>query len=675
MSNETDTYQTTAEYVIFTDSPDKRFEDFADDNTLQVDANLGIKYEKPEIFEDTVLLLRYNCPDETCDVACLGWPDLHKHVKNIHHKVMCDLCTRNKKVFTHEHELFTVNALKKHERFGDDHPGAEDQTGFKGHPECGFCRLRFYGDDELYAHCRDKHERCHICDRRDGGRSQQYYVNYDALELHFMKDHFLCPDSGCLEKKFVVFENEIDLKGHQLEEHPNGLSKDARRDARRVDMSGFQFRDQYQQERGGRGGREGRGRGRGRHPDSEPLPQSTAQPLRRDELAFQRTMAIQSAQSVTPRTFGGSLTPAQAAAPPHNAGDPSTVTASRPRSSHNEAYPSLGGATTQPAPTSPQPQNASLTPAEQARRLRHQAVTERAALLLKNDATKLSTFRERISSYKNNAITAPQLIDAFFTLFDTSSAELGKLVREIADIFEIASKKESLLKAWNDWKAINEDYPSLPGPTGAAPAGSSANPNALGKGGMRVLKLKSSTAQSGRSGLGRQGSWGTAASSSPVNSNGSFFPPLPAAAAASSSTASGAVGARQARPAWWTAAATQTNNTADTKVVLSSSNSARTSPAVSAAPSRAVTPSVRSKEAFPELPKAAKPTSTVFSPGYTGYGVRRDTGLGGAPRTTASNAWGASSGGSTAAGESEGAEADAARKKGNKGKKQYVPLF
>ncbi|KAK3078263.1 hypothetical protein LTS18_008026, partial [Coniosporium uncinatum] len=150
--------RTHADYVIFTDDPNKRYEDFTDGDFSQQDGNLGIKYEKQEIFEDTLLLLRYNCPDESCDVACLGWPDLHRHVKSVHHKIMCDLCTRNKKVFTHEHELFAHNELRKHERFGDDHPGAEDQTGFKGHPECGFCRQRFYGDDELYTHCRERHE-------------------------------------------------------------------------------------------------------------------------------------------------------------------------------------------------------------------------------------------------------------------------------------------------------------------------------------------------------------------------------------------------------------------------------------------------------------------------------------------------------------------------------------
>jgi len=132
--------RTEAATVIFTDESEKRFEEYQGSDFFKADDNLGINYEKPEIFEDTVLLLRYNCPDESCDVACLGWPDLHRHVRSTHQKVMCDLCTRHKKVFTHEHELFTHQELRRHEKFGDDNPGAVDQSGFKGHPECGFCR-------------------------------------------------------------------------------------------------------------------------------------------------------------------------------------------------------------------------------------------------------------------------------------------------------------------------------------------------------------------------------------------------------------------------------------------------------------------------------------------------------------------------------------------------------
>lgn len=74
--------------MIFTDDAVKRFEAFRETDFARKDENLGIEYEKDEIFEDTVLLLRYNCPDENCDVACLGWPDLHRHVKSQHGRVM-----------------------------------------------------------------------------------------------------------------------------------------------------------------------------------------------------------------------------------------------------------------------------------------------------------------------------------------------------------------------------------------------------------------------------------------------------------------------------------------------------------------------------------------------------------------------------------------------------------
>jgi hypothetical protein len=215
--------------------------------------------------------------------------------------------------------------LRKHERTGDDQPGSENQSGFKGHPECGFCRQRFYSSDELFTHCRDKHERCHICDRRNPTAQQQYYIDYNALAAHFTKDHFMCADEECMEKKFIVFENEVDLKAHQLEVHPNGLSKNAKRDARRVDLS--QFAEPRSNDRGGNRRRRNDGRGQ---QEQEEAPIRSEQQMTRAELAYQRelaynrTLAVQSAQSTTQRTFGGQLTePAHAArAPPPSAARP-----------------------------------------------------------------------------------------------------------------------------------------------------------------------------------------------------------------------------------------------------------------------------------------------------------------------------------------------------------------
>lgn len=612
--------RTEANFVIFTDDPSKKYADFQDSDFAKSDDNLGIKYEKEEIFEDTVLLLRYNCPDRECDVACLGWPHLHRHVKAKHGRVMCDLCTRNKKVFTHEHELFTMSELKKHERFGDDNPGALDQSGFKGHPECGFCRERFYGDDELYVHCREKHEKCFLCDRRTNGRQPQYYLNYETLEEHFKKDHFLCLDQECLAKKFVVFDSEMDLKAHQLAEHPNGLTKDARRDARLVDISGFDYRTPYQPQRGGR--REGRGAGRGRDPNSEPLPVSSAQPLRRDEIAYQRQIAIQSAQSVSTRNFGGQLT--QTVREPPRPAQP----ASRP------AQPLPPVENLSLAESGPV---ANLSPQEQARRLRHNSVIERAANLLGNDTLKLTEFRTKVSAYKTSAITATNLIDAFFSLFDTSSAELGKLVKELADIYESEAKRTDLLKAWNDWRAINEDYPSLPGPNGMVP-GMSADSVSSGSG-RRVLRLKSSTAQSSRSAVG----------------SGNPFPPLGGPAPKKQP---------QKAPVWGSggggSSTTRTNGTGS-----SGTNTPRSG-----------IPAASGGEAFPALPTAPKPS--VLMAGLTKGTVRWEDKRTAAP---SSNAWGSGSGASSGqntpieSGTSGGLADDPAGSKKKKGKGKGQVLY
>ncbi|KAH0556089.1 hypothetical protein GP486_005977 [Trichoglossum hirsutum] len=643
--------RTHAGYVIFTDEASKRFEDFTQSDFVKQDDNLGIKYENADIFEDTVLLLRYNCPDPECDIACLGWPDLHRHVKSAHQKVMCDLCTRNKKVFTHEHDLFTVSELRKHERFGDDNPGAVDQSGFKGHPECKFCRQRFYGDDELYEHCRDKHERCYLCDRRSAGRQPQYYVDYNSLEAHFRKDHFLCPDRECLEKKFVVFDSEIDLKAHQLEAHPNDLSKDARREARRIDISGFGYRSQVQFDgRGGRRDREGRGRGRGRDPNADPVPPSSAQPLRRDELAYQRQVALQNSRTVSTRTFGGHLTTeAFDAGPPTRSDDraDNTDATMRPEGSLTSLGSlSLSSGPPPRTPSSVQPQ--ALTPQEQARRLRHAAVTERACNMLGNNPHKVAEFRAKISAYRASTITASDLIDCYFSLFDTTTTELGKLINELADLFEIDSKRSDLLKAWNDWKAASEDYPALPGSTSAP---------SIGQGGARILKLKSSTAQSSRSPANRQGSWGLAATAS---SSSNPVLPLPAGYSASANR----MGAGRVSTTPWT--------------TPSSSSQPPSRTASEAPPSSRTTATQSSAEAFPALPAAKPPTTAIL--GYGSGALRR---YGNAP---SSNVWSGGVGSANTSGtasENEGngvvegngnlaSATGGGKKKGNKNKKQML---
>lgn len=80
--------RTESDHVVLTDAHEKPYQEFSAGDFFKIDDNLGIKFEKAEIFEDARLLLQYNCPDSECDVACLGWPDLHRHTKTAHGKVM-----------------------------------------------------------------------------------------------------------------------------------------------------------------------------------------------------------------------------------------------------------------------------------------------------------------------------------------------------------------------------------------------------------------------------------------------------------------------------------------------------------------------------------------------------------------------------------------------------------
>jgi hypothetical protein len=80
--------RTESDHVILTDDTEKNYEKFTQADFFQSNDSLGIHFENPQVFDDTRLLLQYNCPESDCDVACLGWPDLHRHVKTAHAKVM-----------------------------------------------------------------------------------------------------------------------------------------------------------------------------------------------------------------------------------------------------------------------------------------------------------------------------------------------------------------------------------------------------------------------------------------------------------------------------------------------------------------------------------------------------------------------------------------------------------
>lgn len=80
--------RSTMDRLIFTSSPTKHFAEFTGQDLPYSDAKLAISFETREAMEDTLILLRYNCPDERCEVTSAGWADLKMHAKRDHDRLI-----------------------------------------------------------------------------------------------------------------------------------------------------------------------------------------------------------------------------------------------------------------------------------------------------------------------------------------------------------------------------------------------------------------------------------------------------------------------------------------------------------------------------------------------------------------------------------------------------------
>jgi len=74
--------------LIFTLLPDKDFESFTPEDIPFKDNKLSISFETQEMMEESLILLRFNCPDSSCDFIAHGWGDLKMHVRATHGKAI-----------------------------------------------------------------------------------------------------------------------------------------------------------------------------------------------------------------------------------------------------------------------------------------------------------------------------------------------------------------------------------------------------------------------------------------------------------------------------------------------------------------------------------------------------------------------------------------------------------
>eukprot|EP00890_Picochlorum_soloecismus_P004624 jgi/Picsp_1/5162/NSC_02525-R1_protein len=161
---------------------------------------------------------------------------LQQQLKRDKNAQFCSICLEGRKVFLSEQLIYSKNELERHMRRGDEDGPMSNYSGFKGHPECRFCRRRFYGENEIYHHMHSTHEECFICKRAEPS-SHVYYRDYAEMEGHFRTEHYLCEHPSCLEQKFVVFRTEQELKTHSAKEHSQDMSKAELKQARSLQVS------------------------------------------------------------------------------------------------------------------------------------------------------------------------------------------------------------------------------------------------------------------------------------------------------------------------------------------------------------------------------------------------------------------------------------------------------
>jgi hypothetical protein len=206
--------KTTLDHIICTDRENATFQDFqiwgdSCGPDFEYDGKSSMFFPRTYFQCHVQTLWKSECT--VCKVLKREPFTLKKHVETDHKMQMCGLCIENKKSFPNEHKIYTAFQFEKHMKKGDG-------DGSEGHPNCEFCRRRYYDKNSLFEHIKKDHFSCFICDNE--GINYKYFENYNSLEKHFRSQHFICDDKECLAQKFVVFSNEVDFFSHTRQFHP-----------------------------------------------------------------------------------------------------------------------------------------------------------------------------------------------------------------------------------------------------------------------------------------------------------------------------------------------------------------------------------------------------------------------------------------------------------------------
>lgn len=150
------------------------------------------------------------CPMENCgyrgDDTLIA---LERHLTKVHGCSYCRLCLEFKKMFIQQRVPYTKPELQKHLRYGD--------YGNQGHPQCKFCKKRFYSESEYGSHLKQEHFWCHVCEKL--GRRDVFFGYREQVMAHFDQCHFVCRDPECLKDTWVAFGTSDELCAHNVDKH------------------------------------------------------------------------------------------------------------------------------------------------------------------------------------------------------------------------------------------------------------------------------------------------------------------------------------------------------------------------------------------------------------------------------------------------------------------------
>ncbi|KAG2202501.1 hypothetical protein INT47_013117 [Mucor saturninus] len=450
--------KTEQKIVIFTKEAEKPFDEFSLDETPFSDKKLGIRFETQEMYKEAMNMLEYNCPQKECTESFKNWGELKQHTRKVHSLNLCDLCSRHKKVFPYEQSLYTSPQLTKHHREGDKDFNKNDETGFTGHPECAFCKSRFFGDDELFVHCRDMHEQCFVCVRN--GKRQEYYANYESLEEHFKSDHYMCLYPQCLEKKFVVFESSIDLKAHQIKEHGeslSGMQRSMQSDARKLELN-FQY-DSYrnnQPQRGG--GSSSSGNANNNHSNNNTNKSNNGKKKEETTKTNKSPVASGPSTPVLSSNEFPTMNSVKQAVP----SVPRTIPGASTRKGKGKALQKpagFGALSSGPSTsTSTNAQTTSTEPAEVV--ASHAAFLSKVGEILKSK-DKVAQFRSLTGAYRNSTLSGEDYVNQIVKLTNNSVENSSKIFKGVEDLLDIEDKKWELIRTWRNKQTTMSHFPAL----------------------------------------------------------------------------------------------------------------------------------------------------------------------------------------------------------------------